>query len=141
MVVVSCPVRPSLMTDFDEELEPYEGSDHKRPARIKDPELMRQAHWAFDECVICGSINISIHHILPRGQGGDDVWENLVPLCGSGTTGCHGGVEAGLDSACRALGRYVMSERPDTVDYLVERLGGRPAALEFLRRRLRVSNG
>ena len=60
---------------------------------------MRQAHWAFDECVICGGIDISIHHILPRGQGGDDVWENLVPLCGSGTTGCHGGVEGGLTAS------------------------------------------
>ena len=101
---------------------------------------MRQAHWSFDECVICGGIDISIHHILPRGQGGDDVWENLVPLCGSGTTGCHGGVEGGLDSVTHALGRYVLAERPDTIKYLRKRLGGREPATEFLRRRLRVSS-
>jgi HNH endonuclease len=101
---------------------------------------MRQAHWAFDECVICGGIDISIHHILPRGQGGDDVWENLAPLCGSGTHGCHGGVEAGLDSASRALGLYVLRERQDTVDYLIARLGSTQAASEFLRQRLRVSS-
>ena len=101
---------------------------------------MKQAHWAFDECVICGEIDISIHHVLPRGQGGDDVWENLVPLCGSGTTGCHGGVEGGLDSVTHALGRYIVKERPDTVEYLSQRLGSSDAATEFLRQRLRVSS-
>jgi hypothetical protein len=115
-------------------------SDFKDGPRIKDPELLRQAHWAFDECVICGKIDISIHHVLPRGQGGDDVWENLVPLCGSGTHGCHGGVEGGLDSVCRALGLHLLQERPDTIDYLQQRLGSSEAASEFLRRRLRVSS-
>lgn len=28
-------------------------------------------------------------HLVPRGQRGDDVDENIIPLCGSGTTGCH----------------------------------------------------
>lgn len=129
MAAASCPVRPSLMT-----------TDFKTGRRIKDPELLRQAHWAFDECVVCGSIEISVHHILPRGQEGDDVWENLVPLCGSGTHGCHGAVEAGLDSVCRALGVYVTRERPDTLLYLKNKLGGPKAAGEFLRRRLRVSS-
>jgi hypothetical protein len=100
---------------------------------------MRRAHWAFDECVICGAIDISIHHILSRSLGGDDVWENLAPLCGSGTHGCHGGVEAGLDSVCRAFGKYVMQERPDTLLYLIQKLRTREAALEFLHRHYRVS--
>lgn len=100
---------------------------------------MRQAHWAFDECVICGSINISIHHILPRSQGGDDVWENLVPLCGDGTTGCHGGVEGGLDSVSHALGRYLVQERPDTLKYLQTKLRGPQAVTEWLCRRYGVS--
>lgn len=29
-------------------------------------------------------------HLVPRGQGGDDVDANIVPLCGSGSSGCHG---------------------------------------------------
>ena len=116
------------------EVEP----DFKSGARIVDPDLMRQAHWAFDECVICGGIDISIHHIIHRSQGGDDVWENLAPLCGSGTTGCHGGIESGLDSVCRAFGLYVLRERPDTMRYLEQKLGGAEARREFLRRRLRV---
>lgn len=117
-------------------------ADFKDGPRIKDPELMKQAHWAFDECVICGGIDISIHHILPRGGwcgiAGDDVWENLVPLCGSGTTGCHGGVEHGVDAVCRALGLYVLRERPDTMTYLERKLGSADARGEFLRRSLRV---
>lgn len=117
--------------------------DPKNGARIKDPELMRKAHWAFDECVICGGIDISIHHILSKsstasGQG-DDVWENLVPLCGDGTSGCHGAVEHELDSVCRAVGLYLIQERPDTLFYLERKLGSREAAAEFLRRRYRVS--
>lgn len=119
-----------------------QAEDFKEGPRIKDPELMRRAHWAFDECVICGGVNISIHHILPRGGwcgvAGDDVWENLVPLCGSGTTGCHGNVEAGRDSACRALGLYVLKERPDTIAYLTRKLRSKEACGEFLRRSLRV---
>lgn len=44
----------------------------------------------------------SLHHRLPRGMGGSksptgkaraDRASNLVLLCGSGTTGCHGWVE------------------------------------------------
>lgn len=112
--------------------------DPKRPPRIKDPELLRQAHWAYDECVICGSINISIHHVLRRGQGGDDVWENLVALCGDGTSGCHGGVEGSVDAVCHALGRYIVCERHDTVAYLARKLGGREAAAEWLYQRYGV---
>lgn len=29
-------------------------------------------------------------HVVAKGQGGDDVDDNIVPGCGSGTTGCHG---------------------------------------------------
>jgi hypothetical protein len=117
-------------------------SDPKAGARIKDPELMRQAHWAFDECVICGDIQVTIHHVLSKSSTawgiGDDVWENLIPLCGSGTTGCHGAVEGELDSVCRAVGLYIVEHRPDTVDYLIRKLRSREAAEEFLRRRYRV---
>lgn len=35
----------------------------------------------------------SKHHRLPRGRGGRNALVNLMLLCGSGTTGCHGMVE------------------------------------------------
>jgi len=42
---------------------------------------------------------MSIHHRMPRKMGGtSNLWingvENLLALCGSGVTGCHGRVEA-----------------------------------------------
>lgn len=46
----------------------------------------------------------NLHHLVPRGLGGDDTADNLVPLCGSGTTGCHGLVEIHDDTACLRLG-------------------------------------
>lgn len=41
----------------------------------------------------------SLHHRVPRGMGGSKTsWinapSNLILLCGTGTTGCHGWVEA-----------------------------------------------
>lgn len=34
--------------------------------------------------------NSSVHHRKLRSQGGRDVVSNLVLLCGSGSSGCHG---------------------------------------------------
>jgi hypothetical protein len=55
-------------------------------------------------CERCGELlgmNMfySIHHRIPRGMGGTDRTElnepsNLLALCGSGTSGCHGWVES-----------------------------------------------
>lgn len=52
----------------------------------------------------------SIHHRLPRGMGGSNSLAgsarverpcNLVRLCGSGVTGCHGWIEQNRDAAYR----------------------------------------
>ncbi|MCM0619809.1 HNH endonuclease [Nocardioides bruguierae] len=48
----------------------------------------------------------SIHHRRPRGMGGTtdptaNTPANLLLLCGSGTTGCHGWVEANRGEATR----------------------------------------
>ena len=52
-------------------------------------------------CELCGgSLSVmSLHHRRPRGMGGTKaLWihdaENLLALCGTGTTGCHGKVES-----------------------------------------------
>jgi HNH endonuclease len=49
-------------------------------------------------CVRCGAVvprdEDSVHHRIPRGRGGENTAENLLLLCGSGTTGCHGYVES-----------------------------------------------
>lgn len=53
------------------------------------------------KCELCyGSLQqMSVHHRRPRQMGGSKAsWindhENLLALCGSGTTGCHGYVES-----------------------------------------------
>lgn len=66
--------------------------------------------WAREAsaCLIChaplvrGGGGYSVHHRRPRGMGGsrDPVAAspaNLVLLCGTGTTGCHGRVERSRD--------------------------------------------
>ena len=70
--------------------------------------------WSRDEgsCTRCGrglqpsqrGIAWSVHHRSPRGMGGSKTsWinapSNLILLCGSGTTGCHGWVESNRDVA------------------------------------------
>lgn len=91
--------------------------------------------YEFEECCLCGAVDFSIHHVLKRSQGGDDVRANLVALCGHGTAGCHGLVEGADRGACWALGRYLAAERPDTITYLGWRLGGPVAAAEWMRQR------
>jgi hypothetical protein len=67
-------------------------------------------------CVRCGRRAASWHHRLARGRGGPDDAYNCIPLCGSGTTGCHGWVEHNRAAAREAFlliagyflrGRYV----------------------------------
>lgn len=42
-------------------------------------------------CRCCGYTRsrMNLHHLISRAQLGDDVPDNCVPLCGSGTEGCH----------------------------------------------------
>ncbi|WNN95721.1 HNH endonuclease [Mycobacterium phage Dulcita] len=58
-------------------------------------------------CERCGRGGpVTMHHRKKRGQGGP--WEpwNIVALCGHGTTGCHGWVEAN-PLAAHATGWHV----------------------------------
>lgn len=54
-------------------------------------------------CRRCGHAvgeDFSRHHRIPRGAGGSsrvDRPSNLVTVCGSGTTGCHGRIESRRD--------------------------------------------
>lgn len=53
-------------------------------------------------CEICGKPFVNnAHHRRGQGQGGRDVLSNLLMLCGSGTTGCHGLVTANPAMAYR----------------------------------------
>lgn len=50
-------------------------------------------------CEVCGAQGTNTHHRRPRGLGGSkdpatNLPSNLVRLCGSGITGCHGWIES-----------------------------------------------
>lgn len=46
---------------------------------------------ANDCCELCGLVFANnAHHRKNRSQSGQDTLSNLLLLCGSGTTGCHG---------------------------------------------------
>lgn len=82
---------------------------------------------AFFECEFCGQENfahgISIHHRKPRGMGGTKKKEindpsNLLLLCGSGTTGCHGWIESNREQAYE-MGLLVrQSDNPLEISFL-----------------------
>ena len=112
--------------------------DPKPRKRIKDPALFARMHARGGECALCGqSWGLSIHHVLSRNAGGDDVPGNLVWLCGHGTAGCHGLIE-NEDRAARAiLGRFLTDQRPEVVRYLFDRLGA-SAGRVWLQRHLLV---
>lgn len=93
------------------------GADPKPLKRVKADragwERIREEKLTGRSCRVCVAfIAGTLHHLVPRSLGGDDVADNLVPLCGSGTTGCHGLVEARDPWACSLLGfRLTEAER------------------------------
>lgn len=68
-------------------------------------EVMVRAGFRCERCgVSIQSIPMSIHHRRPRAMGGTHRPEtnypsNLMALCGSGTTGCHGYLESHRNEA------------------------------------------
>ena len=92
----------------------WAGSDPKPERRVR----ASQSDWAgiheqfeHHSCVHCGLPHQSLHHILPRSQGGDDIIDNLAPLCGDGTRGCHGILEShapGWERVAASVRQYVI---------------------------------
>lgn len=121
--------------------EPFRGGDWKpgkeakaKPARSKRAPLQAA-------CVSCGRAANNRHHVVQKGSPhfGEDVPENLAPLCGTGTTGCHGAFHgspwtdpAGKKWTAKLVGNQiglwvVADER--RLDYVLGRAGA-----EYLRR-------
>jgi hypothetical protein len=114
--------------------EQFKGPDLKPAKRVKNPKAMKQVHEQGCWCVLnCGEKG-SVHHVLARSQGGDDVSANMVCLCGSGTTGHHGKVEANDTPTLVLLGEHLLLERPDTISYIKGKLGEAEGAAWLARR-------
>ena len=75
---------------------------------VKELRLLVMSRSAF-HCERCGKRlgegeHVSVHHRTPRGMGGShderlNLMSNLMALCGSGTTGCHGWIEHNREEA------------------------------------------
>lgn len=118
----------------------------KKEGRVKDPKVTsrtvakRRACFCGGTLPGCDGKAATGHHVLSKAQGGDDVEANIVPASGSGTTGCHGLIEAENVTARRVLGEYLVLERYDTIAYVREKLATSPgddtAGDDWLARRL-----
>jgi hypothetical protein len=117
-----------------------------RRRAVADPAALRRAALRRRECAACGEPGANGHHVVERDDGGDDVDENIVTLCGSGTYGCHGALHGNpyvaevvavhpsgrtrrhyerRDRAWvgRRVGDHLRRERPETVAYVLAKLG------------------
>lgn len=64
--------------------------DPKAPPRVHDPDVYKQFHRLYDECLVCGNRHVTAAHLL-GGSDREDVLAGLIPLCGGGAgPGCHG---------------------------------------------------
>lgn len=121
--------------------------DPKPNPRVRDVDALRLARIASDECAACRGNPANVHHVIPRGEGGDDVTGNLLLLCGSGTMGCHGALHGNPylvrsrgtverrdgEWVRRRVGETIRSRRPDVVEYVTSKLGVE-SGIEYLRR-------
>jgi hypothetical protein len=100
------------------------GPDPKPRKRVVNPDAgVEKVYGPTGEraCRVCRRRGfVSRHHLVKRSQGGDDVDENIVPLCGDGVAGCHGRVEAKHRETLVALRKAL---RPDELDYIILRKG------------------
>jgi hypothetical protein len=120
--------------------------DPKPRKRIIDPDA-RVRKLARDRyCRSCGRRATNCHHLIGKGQSGDDLAENLIPLCGSGSDGCHGalhgnpwvtadGMRFDAHLVRQQIGGHLW---PDEILYCIQRLGSYEAAREYLREQYHV---
>lgn len=123
------------------------GPDPKPAPRVKDSAALARARLLWDECAACGRPPANGHHVIEKGAPwrGDDVEANIVMVCGSGTFRCHGAAHGSpyvsehdgkrwtQQETRTAIGRFILKHRPDTIAYVLAKLGDEPGR-EFLRR-------
>jgi hypothetical protein len=69
----------------------------KQPRIVDARAGMVKVYQRERKCRVCPGTNVSRHHLVGKGQLGDDVDANIVPLCGDGVNGCHGAVTDGRE--------------------------------------------
>lgn len=96
--------------------------DPKPPKRIVDPSATQRKLASDTTCRGCGTRASDSHHILLRSQRGDDVEDNIMPLCHL----CHIKYHDGKLKTLRL--------RPAERAYLETKLGKEAAAMYIERR-------
>lgn len=89
-----------------------------RPGTLDHERCYAKVHHPGSRCRICGEPYPQAHHLVPRSRGGDDVPENLIPLCELH----HSAFERGLNR--RELASRIRAVlEPAEVAYIEERAG------------------
>jgi 5-methylcytosine-specific restriction endonuclease McrA len=74
-------------------------------------------------CALCGAQRgVQAAHVVPRSQGGDDVAENVAPLC----LDCHWWIDQGAGPDARDLRvrlRAWIAGEPTVLAYVLDRKG------------------
>jgi len=78
----------------------------ERRIRVSPREWNRLHDEKGGPCRLCGDRKYELHHLVGRDLGGDDVADNLVPLCRAH----HGEVQELKEVASSALGRLLTPE-------------------------------
>lgn len=96
--------------------------------RIVDPAAGRLKVVREGECRICERRPsghpldfLNRMHVVPKGLGGDDVDDNIVPGCGSGTTGCHGLLTSAHEEPGHPAGMSLDEARRRMIERLTDR--------------------
>jgi hypothetical protein len=121
---------------------PIKSKPKQSPQPITQPPLSDRQWWQAADgqrakllvdrvCRVCENDAHSFHHTPPRSWGGLNVADAGGPVCGDGTTGCHGKVEAMDEAARREYGKRM---KPDEIAYVLWLLG-EARGRHFLRER------
>ncbi len=83
--------------------------------------VANQREWAeiavvkHGPCRACGSLNIELHHLVPRSQRGSDVASNIIPLCSR----CHQLIHVRGVAWDEIAGAVRRSLAPDEIAYVL----------------------
>lgn len=94
------------VTPFSKEAQLARGPKKYRRTTASPKRWSQIAASKEGPCRVCNApaAQTTFHHVVPRGlYHGSDTESNIVALCGTGTTGCHGKVEGRDRAACRTL--------------------------------------
>lgn len=126
--------------------DPKPTATSRTPIRQIDPDAGKRVLLRYRACAACGRQAGNAHHVVQKGAPhfGDDVEENQLSICGTGSARCHGAFhgnpytdESGKrwtqEDVARSLGYTIATSRPDIVAYVLDKIGD-VAGREYLRR-------